>query len=271
MIRSPDPFGRKAFLLSVLLHVSVLVAGVYVAREPRQPVAFLSYEIELVSPPPAVRAEEPEQATEELVVERPEPEPEPPAEEEPEEVVPLEKPEPEPEPEPQPEPAPERPPEPAEEETPAATPDAPPDEEREISGEDINVRMEGLRRDYPVYYNNIIRQVQRCFRWREGGDWETTVFFVIRRDGTATDIDFLSRSGNAAFDFEAMGAVDCAGNGRFGPLPDELPYDRLPVQFDFRPSGSDAPALGQLGFRWDGGLTLFFPQTAPPAEMTSPR
>ena len=39
------------------------------------------------------------------------------------------------------------------------------------------------------------------------------------------------------FDFEAIGAVECAGQGRFGQLPDELPYDRLPVQFDFRPPG----------------------------------
>jgi hypothetical protein len=47
----------------------------------------------------------------------------------------------------------------------------------------------------------------------------------------------MSRSGSTAFDFEAIGAVECAGQGRFGQLPDELPYDRLPVQFDFRPTG----------------------------------
>ena len=36
---------------------------------------FITYEIELVSPPPALEAEEPEEATQELVVERPDPEP----------------------------------------------------------------------------------------------------------------------------------------------------------------------------------------------------
>ncbi|MDX1647346.1 MAG: hypothetical protein R3304_09400, partial [Longimicrobiales bacterium] len=45
------------------------------------------------------------------------------------------------------------------------------------------------------------------------------------------------RSGNAAFDIEALGAVECAGQGRFGPLPEELPYDRFPVRFTFRPLG----------------------------------
>jgi hypothetical protein len=32
--------------------------------------------------------------------------------------------------------------------------------------------------------------------------------------------------------------VDCAGKGRFGPLPDDFPWDILPVQFKFRPYGA---------------------------------
>jgi len=100
----------------------------------------------------------------------------------------------------------------------------------------LNVRIEGLRRDYPEYYNNIIRQIRRCFRWREGGIWQTTVFFNIDREGYPRDIDFVSRSGNASFDFEAMGAVECRGRS-FGPLPEDLPYDRFPVRFSFRPIG----------------------------------
>jgi TonB family protein len=121
---------------------------------------------------------------------------------------------------------------PAEEETPAADPEP---EEVETSGEDINVRMEGLRRDYPAYYGNIIRQMDRCFRWRQGGRWEAVVTFVIRSDGTISDLDLVQGSGNMAFDTQALGAVECAGQGRLGPLPDELPYDQLPVQFRFSP------------------------------------
>ncbi len=204
-------------------------------------IAFVTYEIELVSPPPAVQAEEPTPATEEVVVERPEPEPTPP-EPEPEEVVPVEEPDPEPppeEPEEEPEEEPvEATPEVAEETSEAAAPVDPPEEEPEVSGEDLNVRIEGLRRDYPAYYENIIRQIQRCFRWRQGGRWETTVFFYIDREGYAEDIEFVGRSGNTAFDFESMGAVECAGRGRFGALPDDVPFERFPVRFTFRPANA---------------------------------
>jgi outer membrane biosynthesis protein TonB len=67
----------------------------------------------------------------------------------------------------------------------------------------------------------------------------TSVTFSIRRDGSVTDLAFESRSGNASFDFEAMGAVECAGQGRFGPLPEELPYEVQPIRFEFRPSGGE--------------------------------
>lgn len=230
------------------MHLAVIALAWMSAFYAPEPMQFITYEIELVSPPPARQAEEPEAATEELVVERPDPEPTPP-EPEVEEIVPVEDPDPEPEVErdpPREEPTPEEEPEVAEEEVVAAAPDAP-EEEAEESGEGLEIRIEGLRRDYPEYYNNIIRQIQRCFRWRDGGRWETTVRFDINREGVAENIRFESRSGNAAFDFESMGAVDCAGNGRFGPLPDDLPYDRFPIRFSFRPMGSpimEVPTAG---------------------------
>ena len=221
--------------MSVGLHGCLFTLAFFTSLIDRSPIEFVTYEIEMVSPPPAVQAEI-QPAMEELVVERPEPTR--PIEEEPEqEVVPIEEPD---DPEPEPSPEEDRPTEELteveEEETPPSAPDPPPDEIDE-SGEGINVRLEGVRRDYPAYYNNIIRQIFNCFRWRGGGNWEATVFFMIEREGTVADMRFLSRSGSTAFDFEAIGAVECAGQGRFGQLPDELPYDRLPVQFDFRPPG----------------------------------
>lgn len=235
--RRLDPFDRRAAMLSAGLHVAVLVlAWASTLVRPAQ-MEFLTYEIELVSPPPAVQAETVVTATEELVVERPEPEPAPP-EPEVEEVVPIEKPRPEPDPPPRPAERPrEVPPEAAEETRVAAAPTAPPEEKPVESGEGLNVRIEGLRRDYPQYYENIIRQIQRCFRWTEGGSWATTVFFSIDRNGTAQDMQFVSRSGNVAFDFRSMEAVECAGRGNFGPLPTELPYDLFPVRFRFQPAG----------------------------------
>ena len=221
--------------MSVGLHGCLFTLAFFTSLVDRSPMEFVTYEIEMVSPPPAVQAEI-QPAMEELVVERPEPTR--PIEEEPEqEVVPIEEPD---DPEPEPSPEEDRPTEELteveEEETPPSAPDPPPDEIDE-SGEGINVRLEGVRRDYPAYYNNIIRQIFNCFRWRGGGSWEATVFFMIEREGTVAEMRFLSRSGSTAFDFEAIGAVECAGQGRFGHLPDELPYDRLPVQFDFRPPG----------------------------------
>ncbi len=248
-MRPLDPFDRKAMGLSVGLHTGLFVLVWLSTLQGGSDIEFIAYEIELVSPPPAVQAEEPQVATEELVVQTPEPEPAPPEpEEEEEEVVPIE--EPTPDPPPEPEPAAEPPPDPDEVEVVAAAPDPPPEEEPEVSGDGINVRLEGLRRDYPEYYANIIRQIQRCFRPpRDGGNWLTTIGFTIGRDGQASDIDFDTRSGNTAFDFQAMGAVDCAGQGRFGALPEDYPWESLPMLFDFTPSGGFRELLPTTGPR----------------------
>ena len=240
----PAPFDKRSLTRSVGLHGGLFTLALFTSLVDPSPMEFVTYQIEMVSPPPAVQAEI-QPAMEELVVEPPEPAPL--LEEEPEqEVVPIEEPD---DPEPEPSPEENRPTEELteveEEETPPSAPDPPP-EEIEDSGEGINVRLEGVRRDYPAYYNNIIRQIFNCFRWRGGGNWEATVFFTIEREGTVTDMRFTSRSGSTAFDFEAIGAVECAGQGRFGQLPDVLPYDRLPVQFDFRPPGEAEELLSPV-------------------------
>lgn len=236
-MRRADPFGKRAAVMSLGLHVVVFAAAWASAlRHPPQ-VEFTAFEIELVSPPPAVQAEQPQPRQQEVVVERPTPEP-PPREPEPD-VVAVEEPEPEPPPEPEPTPpAPEPEPEPQAEDTPAATTEPPPETQTNNSGENINVRIEGLRRDYPAYYENIIRQINRCFisRWRQGGNWEAEVLFTIRRDGIATDLAFGKRSGNVAFDYAAMEAAgDCAGQGRFGPLPEDFPWEAVRIRFTFEP------------------------------------
>lgn len=229
----------------------VALTGAWLATLSATPaIEFVIPEVELVSPAPPESADAEEEATTEVAVETPEPaapepepvppEPEVTVEEEPEPSTEEDKEEPEPvmmdDP---PTPAEiETPDELAEEEAPAVVTE--PEEEAEETGEEINVRLEGVRRDYPLYYENIIRQINRCFRRPATGSWETTIGFAILADGSVTDARFLARSGNAEFDFRALRAVvDCAGKGRFGPLPEELPYDRLPVAFDFKPSGGE--------------------------------
>jgi outer membrane biosynthesis protein TonB len=233
-MRQRDRPGKKSLFASAGVHlVAVLAAWTAQASTPK-PLDFVTYQIEIVSPPPAQEAEVIQPAAEEdLVIEtpdptRPEPEPEPPPVVEEDPVREEERPEATPTP-----PPPD--PEPVE----AATPD--PGEEP--SSEEINVRMEGLIRDFPAYYGNIINQMNRCMRFSGPGGLKTSVRFTINLDGSVNGrrIDFVSRSGNAGFDFAVMEAVECAGNGRFGPLPDELGFDRLPIIFELT-SSRRAPA-----------------------------
>ncbi len=223
--------GARSLAASATVHV-VLLVGAWVAQSSRvDPLDFVTYQIDIVSPPPAQEAEvvAPAPQEEELVVETPdptlpEPEPEPPPVVEEDPVREEAKPEATPTPPPSD-------PEPVEE-----TGDPEPSEE--MSGEDINVHMEGLRTDFPDYYANIIRQMRRCMRFDGPGGLKTTVYFQIRRDGTVDlgRIRFADRSGNAGFDFAVMEAVECAGNGRFGPLPEGLRLDRMPILFEMTSS-----------------------------------
>ncbi len=260
MDMSPDhePFRhqqptRRSFIASGAVHLVVIVLALLTQVSATPPIEYEVVEINLVSPPPAATAEVVQPAREEeLVVETPvtEPEPEevvedeipPPPEEEPE---PEEEPPPE-EPEPEEEPPPEEEPEPQPtEDAPVPDPDMPVEEaaaeeaveDAEESGEDIDIRVAGVRRDYPAYYNNIIRQIRRCFRWRGEGNPTGMLQFVIQQDGTIPDgtIEVVRPSGTVEFDFEMMGAVECA-SGRLGSLPDGYPFPTLPIRFSFDPN-----------------------------------
>jgi len=152
----------------------------------------------------------------------------------------IEEPEPEPEPEQEPEqtvpsPTPQR-----EAPRPQTRPD--PNAEREQTDRtgagsgDITVQIEGLQARYPEYYENIIRTLYRFFRWNEASRPSAEYFFYINQDGSVTDIRLIRTSGNVAFNLEAMGAIEAAGERRaFGELPDGFEGDRLPVLFSFQP------------------------------------
>jgi outer membrane biosynthesis protein TonB len=219
--------GKKPLVASVGVHAVAVILAWLAQMPDSRPMDLITYEITLVSPPSTEEAPEPTPVPEEeIVVETPEPppveEPPPVVQEERQEQRPTPTPTPPP-PQPDPEPEESGDPEPAE----------------EISGEDLNVRMEGLRRDFPAYYGNIVRQIRRCMDYRGGGRFETTIFFYILRDGRVDrrSMEFVERSGNVNFDYAAMGAVECAGSGRFGSLPEELGLDRIPIVFTFQPGG----------------------------------
>ena len=235
--------GKGPVLGSAFIHTFAIFLAWWTSAATPQVPDFIAFEIELISPPAAELGERTTPPPpEELVIETPlDPEPEPPEEIAPaviEEEVPEETPIEEP-------PVPEQtvtPPdvELVDDAEPPASPD--PDPDVETPGEQLNIRMAGVQRDYPVYYNNILRQMERCFRWRGADDLRARVYFVINRDGSVSGVDILEPSQSIAFDIEAMGAAECAGRpGRLGPLPEELPFDRFPVVFYFEPrSGRDA-------------------------------
>lgn len=252
------PLDRGSFWASASLHVAVLVFLLWIAPALRdEAVAYEVVRVSFASPPPLPADREVAPAPEdELVIETPQPDPEPePPKEEPEPALPEPSPpesEEEAAPELPPEPEPEPPPAPPEEEAPPpAPPDTPPAEKprdaqaapaedaenAEEDGRDVAARMEGLRRDYPEYYENIIVQMERCFRGRSRGSrLEAVVTFKVARDGSTSEIGVERPSGSFAFDLDAQGAAECAGKaGRLGPLPEDYPWAFLPVRFTFSP------------------------------------
>ena len=213
--------GFMAIGLSVLVHgaaVGTVVATGLTTRP--DPVVFDVIEVDMVAgdlpePPPIQQVAS--------TVEDPEPEPE----------------EPEPEPEEPdqtaPSPAPQR-----EAPRPQTRPD--PNAEREgvereaVGSGDLTIQIEGLQARYPQYYENIIRTLYRFFRWNEASRPNVEYFFYINRDGSVSDIRLIRTSGNVAFNLEAMGAIEAAGDRKaFGALPTDFQGDRLPVLFSFQP------------------------------------
>ena len=106
------------------------------------------------------------------------------------------------------------------------------------SGTDVaNIKTEGVEFFDQAYLNNIVRQIAVRFKPRNPGALRAEVFFIVRRDGSAGEFRFLTKSGVYAFDLEAQGAVESAGSAKaFGPLPSGYVNDFLPVIFSFDPS-----------------------------------
>jgi len=102
-------------------------------------------------------------------------------------------------------------------------------------GADVaNVRTEGIEFPYPVYLQNVVRQIALQFKPDRGGALRAEVAFLIRRDGSISGLKLVTRSGSFSFDQDAMGAVEAASRS-FGPLPQGFTDDVLPVIFSFDP------------------------------------
>jgi periplasmic protein TonB len=107
------------------------------------------------------------------------------------------------------------------------------------TGSDVaTIKTPGLAFPYPEYLRNIVTQIYQ--RWDRGSAKQRSfaeISFLILRDGSVRDIHFVTRSGSFAFDLNAQGAVEAAGNSRaFGALPEGWDADVLPVSFYFKPT-----------------------------------
>ena len=102
-------------------------------------------------------------------------------------------------------------------------------------GADVaNVRTEGIEFPFPVYLQNVVRQIALQFRPPPNSALRAEVSFLIRRDGSVSGLRLSTRSGSFSFDQDAMGAVEAASRS-FGPLPQGFTDDVLPVIFSFDP------------------------------------
>ncbi len=104
------------------------------------------------------------------------------------------------------------------------------------TGSDVaTVSTEGVEFPFPEYLQNIVAQVLR--RWQrplQSSPLEAEVSFFVHRDGSVSDLQFIRRSGNFAFDLEAQGAVEEAGRFKaFGTLPAGWNSEVLFVRFYF--------------------------------------
>ena len=118
--------------------------------------------------------------------------------------------------------------------TPAPTPRAGGGETGGRGADVANVRTEGIEFPYPVYLQNVVRQIALQFKPPPNSAYRAEVSFLIRRDGSVSGLRLVARSGSFSFDQDAMGAVEAASRS-FGPLPQGFTDDVLPVIFSFDP------------------------------------
>jgi periplasmic protein TonB len=225
---------RTSIVWSAILHLAVVAAIVY-SREPARVPAPPTYRVNLIAAPPGPRQIGVVQPT------PPEPVPTPPT------PAPAPRARETPEPERMKAPAKAKPVRVPKVATPNAATPAKPTRAEPVPragggptggrGADVaNVRTEGTEFPYPVYLQNVVRQIALQFKPAGSGALRAEVAFLIRRDGSISGLKLVTRSGNFSFDQDAMGAVEAAARSNaFGPLPQGFTDDVLPVIFSFDP------------------------------------
>ena len=108
--------------------------------------------------------------------------------------------------------------------------------EKPSTGDDVaTISTEGVEFPFPEYLENVTSQIRlEWTRPQQAVMLESEISFVLHRDGSVSQINFVKRSGNFAFDLEAQGAIESAGRRHaFGPLPKGWGADVLFIRFYF--------------------------------------
>ena len=123
-------------------------------------------------------------------------------------------------------------------ETPAP-PSPPPASGQPASGPEVPVggsgitALEGGDFPYSLYLEGLQRKIgTKWFRPGVAPGTTTVIYFRIQRDGTITESDYVSRSGNSTFDRAALSAVRSASP--LNPLPFAYSGTYLGVHLTFR-------------------------------------
>jgi protein TonB len=236
---SGGALGAGSFGFSLALHLLILTT-LFIVRPQTTRITAPVYKVDLVAAPPGPRAigeVRPRPVEPEPTPSEPDPTPPP---QRPQQIIPDQMPPP-----PSTQPRTRQPPPPT---TPTPTPAEPAPATRQPvpaagggpeggRGTDVaNVRTEGIEFPFPGYLENIVRQIALRFKPPGNAALKAEVKFLIRRDGSAEIVQFVQRSGAFAFDLEAQGAIEQAGQVKaFGPLPTGYENDVLTVVFSFDP------------------------------------
>jgi outer membrane biosynthesis protein TonB len=110
-----------------------------------------------------------------------------------------------------------------------------PGEKPSTGNDPLTVSTEGVAFPFPEYTNNIVTEIARRWQRPYGATaLQAEIGFLIHRDGSITDIQFIHRSGSFSFDLEAQGAIEETGRFKaFGPLPPGWSADVLFIRFYF--------------------------------------
>jgi TonB family protein len=86
---------------------------------------------------------------------------------------------------------------------------------------------------YSYYKGQIIRKVNKCWRWVESyGRLKVIVYFKIHKDGTVSGITVKESSGNSEYDRNALDTIQRATP--FAELPTDYQGEFLGVFFEFK-------------------------------------